>query len=213
MVRNTHKDFQFTVKAYRGMTHEIWDENKKFKDNKGVFDAFLAGIEPLAVNNKLGCVLAQFPVMFGKNEQNRDYLALFRERMGKLPVVIEFRNQSWVGDDTYSLLGSRKLGFCIVDEPKLPHLMPLVEEATDDIGYFRFHGRNPHWFNMPASERYNYLYNDKELSEFMPKINKIAAKTKTTFVFFNNCHGGQAVKNALRLTELLGIQRQPKSLF
>jgi uncharacterized protein YecE (DUF72 family) len=213
MVRNTHRDFQFTVKAYKEMTHEIWAVDHKLKDNKDIFKEFLDGIEPLAVNNKLGCVLAQFPVMFERGAPALDYLEIFRERMGNLPVVIEFRHCSWVGEDTYRWLDANQLGFCIVDEPRLPRLMPLVEEATGDLGYFRFHGRNPRWFNVPASERYNYLYNDKELSEFIPKIKNIAAKTKTTFVFFNNCHGGQAVKNAKKLMDLMGIESNDGKLI
>ncbi len=37
--------------------------------------------------------------------------------------------------------------------PGLPPFTPLV---TSSLGYFRFHGRNPQWFN-PA-QRYNYEY-------------------------------------------------------
>jgi uncharacterized protein YecE (DUF72 family) len=52
------------------------------------------------------------------------------------------------------------------------------------------------------------LYNEEELKEFIPKIRQVAAKTKTTYLFFNNCHGGQAAKNALKLMELLDLRKK-----
>ena len=213
MVRKTHRDFQFTVKANKSMTHDLWDETGQFKDNQDVFKEFLAGIEPLGVNRQLGAVLAQFPVMFDNNEKNRDYLAQFKERMGQIPLVIEFRNNSWEKPDMYQFLKANSLSLCSVDEPQLPRLMPMVTEVTGDTGYFRFHGRNPHWFNTSVAERYNYLYNEEELQGFIPKIRQVSAKTKTTYLFFNNCHGGKAVKNALQLMELLAIKPNTVNLF
>ncbi len=213
MVRKTRRDFQFTVKAYKGMTHDIKDENGRSIDNRETFKEFLAGIEPLVVNHQLGGVLAQFPVMFHKNRENMEYLEQFKERMGQIPVVVEFRNGSWVKEEAYQFLKKQSLSLCSVDEPKLPRLMPLITEVTGDIGYFRFHGRNPNWFNSSVAERYNYLYNKEELEEFVPKIRQVATKTKTTYLFFNNCHGGKAVKNALQLMELLEIEPTVKKLF
>ncbi|MDD5132570.1 MAG: DUF72 domain-containing protein [bacterium] len=213
MVRKTRRDFQFTVKANKGMTHDLKTEDGRPVNNQDIFKGFLAGIEPLVVNNQLGAVLAQFPVMFNDSEENRNYLVRFKERMGQIPVIVEFRNNSWEKPDTYQFLKSNSLGLCSVDEPKLPRLMPMVTEVTGDTGYFRFHGRNPHWFNTTVAERYNYLYNKEELEEFVPKIRQVSAKTKTTYLFFNNCHGGKAVKNALQLMELLEIKPNTAKLF
>ena len=90
-----------------------------------------------------------------------------------------------------------------MDEPKLPRLMPFINKVTSDIGYLRFHGRNTNWFNSSLEERYNYLYSKDELKEFLPEIKKIDMNAKKTFIFFNNCHAGFAVKNALDLLKLL----------
>ncbi|MDD5259104.1 MAG: DUF72 domain-containing protein [bacterium] len=213
MVRKTHRDFQFTVKANKGLTHDLWNEDGRLQNNQDVFKEFLAGIEPLAVHRQLGAVLAQFPVGFNNNAENRDYLAQFKERMGQIPIIIEFRNNSWATADTYQLLRNYGFGLCSVDEPQLPRLMPMITEVTGDIGYFRFHGRNPHWFKTTVAERYNYLYNKEELKEFIPKIRQVFAKTKITYLFFNNCHGGKAVKNALQLMELMEIRPSVDKLF
>ncbi len=77
----------------------------------------------------------------------------------------------------------------------------------------RFHGRNKEWFNSPASERYNYLYSDRELKEFVPEIEKMDKKAGKAYVFFNNCHAGKAAQNARRLKELLGIVTPSGKLF
>jgi uncharacterized protein YecE (DUF72 family) len=39
--------------------------------------------------------------------------------------------------------------------------------------------------------RYDYLYSEKELKEFVEPIKDVARRAETTFVFFNNCHAGK----------------------
>lgn len=82
--------------------------------------------------------------------------------------------------------------------------MPFINEVTSSFGYMRFHGRNPHWFNSPISERYNYLYSDEELKEFVPEAEKMGSKVQKVYTFFNNCHAGLALRNALTFKRMLG---------
>ncbi|MCD6545528.1 MAG: DUF72 domain-containing protein, partial [Thermotogae bacterium] len=49
----------------------------------------------------------------------------------------------------------------------------------------------------------DYFYNDNELRMFAEDIKKISNQVEKTYVFFNNCHNGSAVKNALNLSKLL----------
>jgi uncharacterized protein YecE (DUF72 family) len=51
--------------------------------------------------------------------------------------------------------------------------------------------------------RYNYLYSEKELKEFVAPIKDVARRAERTLVFFNNCHAGKAVKNAQMMKKLL----------
>jgi uncharacterized protein YecE (DUF72 family) len=51
--------------------------------------------------------------------------------------------------------------------------------------------------------RYDYLYSEKDLKEFVAPIKDVAHRAETTFVFFNNCHAGKAVKNAQMMKKLL----------
>lgn len=204
MSKKTSKDFEFVVKSFKGMTHEIRNkETGGILNNQEVFNKFKYSLTPLREEGKLACVLAQFPYGFFPNKENLDYLKQFREEMVDIPLVFEFRNQTWLRDQTFQFLESNRIGFCVVDEPKLPKLMPYLPRATSEIGYFRFHGRNPNWFNAPTSVRYDYLYSEKELKEFIPDIKDISKSTAKTLVFFNNCHAGSAAKNAAQMARLL----------
>ena len=204
MSKKTSGDFKFVVKSYKGMTHEIRNkETGEMIDNQEVFKKFKYSLLPLIEDGKLAAILAQFPYGFFPNRENLGYLERFREEMGAIPLVFEFRNQTWMKEVTFEFLTKNGVGFCIVDEPKLSKLMPYLPSATSEIGYFRFHGRNPQWFNVPTSVRYDYLYSEGELKEFVPDIQDISRKTAKTLVFFNNCHAGSAAKNAAQMARLL----------
>lgn len=51
--------------------------------------------------------------------------------------------------------------------------------------------------------RYDYLYSEAELKEWVGKIRELAEGTKKTFIFFNNCHAGQAATGAKLMRKLL----------
>jgi uncharacterized protein YecE (DUF72 family) len=207
MSKKTSERFEFTVKSFKGMTHEIRDkETGKIADNHETFQKFKYSLTPLLEAGKLSCVLAQFPYGFFPNRENLDYLGRFKNEMENIPLVFEFRNHTWMKEQTFQLLEKKEIGFCIVDEPKLPKLMPYLPRATSEIGYFRFHGRNPSWFNVPLKVRYDYLYNEGELKEFVPDIEKISQKTAKTLVFFNNCYSGSAAKNAAQMAKMLQMR-------
>jgi uncharacterized protein YecE (DUF72 family) len=205
MVKKTSPEFKFSVKCHKEMTHEIWTDESRtlIKDNKSVFDSFLEGIKPLVQSGKILCVLAQFPVFFLNRKENKEYILLCHDRLAGMPLIIEFRNSGWLREDILKFLRDHGLGFCIVDEPKLPRLVKFVPEVTSDIAYLRFHGRNKNWFNVPASERYNYLYSDEELREFVPEVKRLAGIARETCAFFNNCHAGAAAINAMRMKEVM----------
>jgi uncharacterized protein YecE (DUF72 family) len=54
-----------------------------------------------------------------------------------------------------------------------------------------------------SSTRYDYLYSEDELNEWVEKISEMTEKAKKTFVFFNNCHVGQAATSAKLMRRLL----------
>ncbi len=198
MAAKTPDGFLFTIKASQELTHGR-------EDNAEAFLRFVGALKPLIDQQKFGGVLAQFPFSFHPNAENLDYLRTFRERMAGLPVVIEFRNAGWLSPQTFSFLRENSLGFCCVDEPRLKGLIPPVAEATSQVAYVRFHGRNAQkwWQHEEAWERYDYRYSREELEEWVPKIKDLDATVEHTFVFANNHWQGQAVDTARQLRLLL----------
>jgi uncharacterized protein YecE (DUF72 family) len=195
-VAKTPPGFVFSVKAYRGLTHEREDPD---------YAAFRASLVPLEEAGKLGCVLAQFPYSFHATAENRTFLRHLRDGLGEIPVVVEFRNAAWISQGTMDLLRGLGLGFCCVDEPKLPGLMLPVAVATAPVAYVRFHGRNAaKWYNhKEAWERYDYSYSVDELREWVPRLRQLEAAASLTLVYFNNHFAGQAVRGARDLGQLL----------
>jgi uncharacterized protein YecE (DUF72 family) len=198
MAEKTGEGFQFSIKANRGMTHQQ-------EDNADIFKAFCQVLEPVIAAGKLSCILAQFPYSFRFNHRNWDYLGVFRERLGELPVVIEFRNAQWLRNEVFDWLRRHDLGFCCVDEPQLPNLLPPLAEVTSRIGYVRLHGRNSAkwWQHEQAYERYDYSYTSEELGEWLSKIKKLDGIAEKTFVFANNHWRGQAVSTIRQLRIML----------
>jgi uncharacterized protein YecE (DUF72 family) len=198
MAAKTPDDFVFTIKATREMTHER-------EDNAQVFADFTAALAPLTESGKLGCVLAQFPSSFRQSEAERAYLATFRERMGDLPLVFEFRHRSWLDEPMLAYLRALDVGFCCVDEPHFEALMPPVAVATNRIGYVRFHGRNyaKWWQHEHAWERYSYRYSDDELREWVPRVQSLQERCDVVYLFANNHYQGQSVETAHQLERLM----------
>jgi uncharacterized protein YecE (DUF72 family) len=199
MALRTPPDFEFTVKANREMTHEISADPSIARD-------FRFAIRPLADHGKLGCVLAQFPWGFRNTERNRAYLEVLAERLEGLDTVVEFRNEEWEADSTFELLARLELGYCCVDEPRLRGLVSPRAEVTGPVTYVRFHGRNyDTWWGKDKEswERYDYLYTDAELSEWLPKVEVMAQGSDRTYVIFNNHYKGQAPTNARTFEQML----------
>jgi len=104
-----------------------------------------------------------------------------------------------------ALLREQALGFCCVDEPRLKGLLPPIAEATSNVGYVRFHGRNAAkwWQHEQAYERYDYTYSKEELGEWTPKIQKLNQAAEIVFVFANNHYRAQGIDTARQLRLLL----------
>ncbi len=198
MAQKSDGNVEFVVKANQEMTHVR-------KNNIQVFKAFNKALEVLIEKDLLGGVLAQFPYSFHHNQTNIDYVKYFKQQMQDIPLVVEFRNRKWIKETTFTLLKGLDCGFCCVDEPQLEGLVPPVAVATSKIGYVRFHGRNrgKWWKHDSPAERYDYLYTDKELREWVPKIHALEKITEKVYVFTNNHPNGKAVQNATDLKEML----------
>ena len=198
MLRKVSADFEFVVKAPKGMTHE--------RDAMAsIAPSFVASLQPLTDAGQLGGVLLQFPQSFHLNDVSLDHLKKVADILVPrgIKTNIEFRHKEWYEDRVYHLLEKLKLGFVNVDLPRIRALPAPTNILTNDVAYFRLHGRNQAaWYNPPTgSHRYDYLYNDAELEEWSERIEGSLDAAKKVYVFGNNCHKGSSFVNALRLKQ------------
>ncbi len=195
-LQRTPEGFLFSVKAHQSLTHD-----REHADVAG----FRQSIEDLRQSAKLACVLAQFPHSFHPVAANRDYLRRLREGLADLPVVVEFRDRAWLREETFALLSTLRLGFCCVDEPQLPGLMPPIARAAGPVAYVRFHGRNADrwWDHEQAWQRYDYSYPESELREWVGKIRDLDDRSDVTLVYANNHYRSQSVDTIRQLRQML----------
>lgn len=195
-----------------------------------VFRRFLEALEPLRAAGKLGGILFQFPSYVVYKGYSLDYLHWAREQLGNDEMLVEFRHVSWLDDehrdDTLRFLEELGAGHVIVDAPRIEgakNLVPTVAALTSPTAYVRFHGRNAETWNKrggSAAERFDYLYSDDELREWVGPLRELAEEAENAYAFFNNNatspdgQGGrmaQAAANAKALQQLLQAEKVPVS--
>jgi uncharacterized protein YecE (DUF72 family) len=200
MEKKTPPGFHFVVKLNKAMTHEDSCDPSLYRD-------FKALLEPLKAAGKYDGLLAQFPWGFRRSLDSIRHVEGVRESLPDEPLFVEFRHDSWLTPELEPWLTSLKLGFCSVDEPRLDHLLPPVTMVTGEDAYVRLHGRNAkNWWRGDRSTRYDYEYSREELEDWLKKVAELAEKSRRTYLFFNNCHAGQAARNAKLMQEMLRQQ-------
>jgi len=213
MVRKTPDGFRFVVKLNQAMTHEGSRDPALYRE-------FLAALAPLKDARRYDGLLAQFPWGFKRTPDHRRHLAAMRELLAGEPLFVEFRHDSWLTPELEPSLREHRIGYCAVDEPQLPGLLPPVTMVTAEDAYVRFHGRNAAtWWGRGGpggpggsgggGDRYDYDYREDELKEWVKKVAALADQARRTYLFFNNCHAGQAARNAKLMQELLRQQNLP----
>ncbi len=209
MEQKTPDGFRFVVKLNQAMTHEG-------SRDPALYRQFLAALRPLKDAGKYDGLLAQFPWGFKRTPDHRRHLAALRELLAEEPLFVEFRHDSWLTPELEPSLREHRIGYCAVDEPRLPGLVPPVTMVTTEDAYVRFHGRNAqNWWGRGGTrgsgsgDRYDYDYREDELKEWVRKVAELAEQARRTYLFFNNCHAGQAARNAKLMQELLRQQNLP----
>lgn len=185
--------------------HDVTDE--AFDD---LWDGFRRTVETFRTAGKLGTVFFQFPPWFHPGEKSLERIAGCRERLKGYPMSIEFRVPSWLTarkEETLAFLRKHEIGLVCVDEPQgLKSSVPPEVAVTAPLAMVRFHGRNAsHWESreMPGS-RFDYLYGQDELREWLPRVRKLAAAAEMVHVIFKNKHKDYPVRNAEQMKALLG---------
>jgi len=204
-LRRTPPEFEFTFKLHQRFTHE---RDRPWTPDE--VDAFRRGVEPVREAGRLGAVLVQFPWSFRCDASALRHLEAVRRDFGDLPLVVEVRHAGWTDPAAVEFLRSRGLGWANIDQPAGLGGVPPTSLVTSPVGYVRLHGRNRGaWFAKDAGRdaRYDYLYREDELDEWIARIRDIARASEKTYVFTNNHYCGQAPANALQI--LAKLEERP----
>ncbi len=181
----TPPDFVFALKGSRFITHI-----KRLKDVKEPVRIFFERSAPLA--SKVRAVLWQLsPQMKCDLKRLKDFVHILKNYK-KTRHAFEFRHESWMDDDVFSILSENNMCACHADWPE------FLKELPDDFSfiYLRRHG-------PIGGSLYSACYSDAELLADAKRIQRWVKEKKDVFVYFNNDAGGYAVKNALYLKKLL----------
>jgi uncharacterized protein YecE (DUF72 family) len=182
----TPKDFLFSVKASRFLTHM-----KRLREP----------VEPLArlfsrasaLGRQLGPLLYQLPGNFTIDLERLDAFldALPRRSSGtRMRHVMEFRHPSWYVGETYRLLNRRGVALCLHDKAG-----STIDEPIDGpFVYVRFHG---------TSGLYHGSYSRRTLLRWAHRLAEQVQDGRQVFAYFNNDPDATAVDNAITLRSAL----------
>ena len=184
-----------------------------------VFERFRRALEPLRQAGKLGGVLFQLPPSATPGRAAWETIDHARAALDGDELLVEFRQRDWLApelrDATLAGLRERGLTCVVVDAPAVTtaNVAQTVVAATSDTAYVRFHGRNAATWNARgpggASARFDHLYSDAELGEWVEPLRELARATSKAYAMFNTNADTQGPDNADRLRELLVAHRVP----
>lgn len=183
-----------------------------------VFARFRRALDPLRAEGKLGGVLFQLPPSAIPGRHAWEVIDHARAALPDDELLIEFRQRDWLApdlqDETFSSLSERNLTYVVVDAPRVAtaNIAQTVIATTSDTAYVRFHGRNAATWNSRgagASARFDHLYADAELAEWVEPLRGLAQATSRAYAMFNTNADTQGPDNADRLRQLLHDHRVP----
>lgn len=174
--------FLVSAKASRGLT-----QFRKLNDPEPWLERMESGLSRLG--EKRGVLLFQLPPHFGID---LDRLDRFLDAIAPgRRVAVEFRHPTWDVEETFAVLSRHKAAYCVTSGANLPCNL----RATADFVYVRLHGPDP-------DHLYAGSYSEADLRWWSDRIGEW--KGHDVFAYFNNDGYGHAVRNALRLRELVG---------
>lgn len=187
--KKTPKDFLFSVKAPRYITHI-----QKLNNPRESLERFFEAVKGLG--KKLEPILFQLPPGLKVNSKRLNQFlievdTIFRKKdLSRLKLVFEFRHSSWFCSEIYQILKKHRVCLCFADTP----FYPYQEEIITNFLYLRLHGRK---------ELYASNYSSKELKNWAKKIKNWTQKNLEVFLYFDNDTKGYAIKNALEIKRYL----------
>lgn len=177
-VESTPSSFLFACKAHQRITHILRLKESEFTP------LFFRAIDPLRSARRLGPVLFQLAPNF---KVDVPLLSAFLEKLPPdLRYAFEFRNTSWLIDETYRLLEKHQVSLCLAESDKLeiPHVI------TADFVYSRLRKGD---------------YTPEERAEIRTRVAQMLADGRDVYVFFKH---EETPAGALYAQDLISSQSQ-----
>lgn len=180
----TPPEFRFALKGHRFVTHY-----KRLRDCEPSIVRLRDQARELG--DKLAAVLWQLPSNFARNLRSLDE---FLAALAVWPVrhALEMRERSWFVPEVAARLREAAVAVCLSDAPDFP----MWREITADLVYVRLHGH---------TRKYASSYHPATLRRWADDIAGWLADGRDVHVYLDNDAEGHAVRNALALSELVGV--------
>jgi uncharacterized protein YecE (DUF72 family) len=158
-VSATPEGFLFACKAHMRITHINRLRESEFTE------VFFRAIDPLRATRRLGPVLFQLPPNF---KADPPLLAAFLEKLPKdVRIAFEFRNRTWLTDETNELLAKHGVALCLAESEKFE----VPEAVTANFVYVRLRKDD---------------YSPEERAEIAQRVARLKADGRDVFVFFKH---------------------------
>jgi uncharacterized protein YecE (DUF72 family) len=196
----------------------VYDEDVPAEIQLDLWRQFRAVLEILRASGKLGAVHFQFAPWVAFHPKSFDHIEHCRAMLAGFRLAIEFRNRSWFDGDKHT---ARTLAFerdnglvnVVVDEPQgIANTIPAIWELTDPgLSVVRLHGRNHGTWNKKgltsSAQRFNYDYDERELTEVAQNVTTLSRKAEFVHVLFNTNYQDQGQRAARTLNGILHAKK------
>jgi len=189
----TPEGFRFALKVPRDITH-----SEATPSVTEVVERFLASLDPLRVQRKLGPIVLQFPASFRATNGGARLEHLLESIPPEYSLAVELRHRSWWTESTRSLLEHRKaaLVWSVMPDTRPPTWV------TADFLYARFIGDR-------ALTKFDRIQRDgrPEIVAMKRSFEEEGRPLDTVFAFANNHYMGFGPGTAALVCEVLGEPR------
>jgi uncharacterized protein YecE (DUF72 family) len=185
----TPDDFRFALKGHRFVTH--------FKRLKGCDESIVRlrdQVHPL--REKLAAVVWQLPAHFEVNVPRLEEFCASLQAWPGVGHALELRHASWFTDEVAAILRAHEVAVCMGDAPDFP----MWRQVTSHMVYARLHGH---------TRKYASSYSEASLRAWADATKQWLAEGRDVHVYFDNDAEGHAVRNAMRLAELVDGRARP----
>jgi uncharacterized protein YecE (DUF72 family) len=182
-------DFRFSAKVPKAITH-----TQRLIGTAELMNTFLAEVSSL--QEKLGCLLVQFPPSFSFDAVVADQFFEELRKLTRIAVACEPRHASWFSKEANAVLQEHEVARVAAD----PARHPGAEEPGGwrGLSYYRLHG---------SPRMYYSAYTTDFIASLAGRLRDDLRAGRELWCIFDNTTLGAATRNALDLASIFASDR------